>query len=499
MNFKFLKNNVLYVSFLILVISLNTFASPLFFQLRGIKSLSKKSEIENQVLDPCKDQMFSDDTGPVIRPVFEKGSKFEEFQKYYSSGHQSLAFKKWIISTPTFRMASSEEDVEIFKLKTKGIWNEGIYEVTFHRYPNQRYILKETAVIGEASRLLKLQNSRVGHPECWARSDIGLQRVATQEEVQIFPRIPLIREVAAFVSPTRKVYSKVKKSWRISDDYRYLILMEKAKGKSLFDLSDEVYREQLKFSEFLKIFKSIGKSLGYFHYFFAKNAQENFQDWRTWVHGDLNWNNIFFDSKTNQVTFLDNETMRAYRDEGDYYFDFFQLFYFLIFNALDTSNSRPGLLTDYISRLQFSVAERVYQKMENQKEDPDIDFSSILDPCEAVLIAFKDQDILSDNSNVAILNQMKRNFSIFKSGVEGYLEVFRNENQKKEVCEYFRQKCRKKTLQFMSNYSRIFKSNLSCEPAQFAQSFHQLEPELVAALRNLFPPCFLDFLDEGRF
>lgn len=426
----------------------------------------------SQVPDPCQFKNLRDLPPPEVERVFATDkAKYENFQREYLISPET-ALKSWLISTSKFASAQSIDDFKLNKISERGVGHAGIYEVHLNQHPQDQLILKVSTHAEEAGHLWKLQNSIVGHPECFLNTKLGVNRVATQEELALFPKIPRILEAANFPFDSSKATS-----WYGGESrtHRYPILMEKVAGEALSALKIDQ-------PETVKTHSAVGKSLGYFHYFMAENPSLPFEKWTTFTHGDLHTNNVFFDKSTNAVSFIDNDSMNK---NSRLKYDFSQLAYQFFNRSINTGHS---VLMPYISQLMHQEAKKRGMQLSLiivgfTRPVP----SGELHPQDAIIGALEDPTVIEQIPNSQAFQEVANRFSLFKAVTQGYIEAF-PENRHQEVREYFGQFCRDTADSFMRYYS----INQRKEDGS-------IEPRLDAALRQFLPADFIACMDENRF
>ncbi len=146
----------------------------------------------------CKFRYPDDVVVPGPERVFAANeTKYMEFQKDYWADHSEDALKNWLISTKTLS-AEPMQNIKLTMLSQYGPGHLGIYRVSLEKNPSKSFILKISGHDYEAQRLFQLQGSVAGNPDCLLRSELGLKKIATKEEVARFPRLAKIYEAASF-------------------------------------------------------------------------------------------------------------------------------------------------------------------------------------------------------------------------------------------------------------------------------------------------------------
>jgi len=318
--------------------------------------------------------------------------------------------------------------------------------------------------------LWKLQNSIAGHPECLLRTNLGLSRVATQEELAFFPKIPRVLEAANFPfdSPRDGVHYGGE-----SATHRYPILMEKVAGQALASLNIDQ-------PETLNTYRTVGKSLGYFHYFMAESPNSPFGQWATITHGDLHANNVFFDRSTNSVSFIDNDSMDR---NNRLWYDFYQLGYLSFDYSINTGHS---VLAPYLTELQNQEAGSRGMPLASLFDWSRPAPTGKLHPQDAIIGALERHEVIQQIPHSPAFQEVAKRFSKFRAVAQGYSDAF-PENRRHEVREYFGQLCRNTAKRFIRD---SFNRRSEDEP---------IEPRLNAAIRHLFPSEVIACMDENRF
>ncbi len=92
------------------------------------------------------------------------------------------------MSTTHALKGQSEADLTVKTYESFEDGHEGVFEVKSAKTPGTAFIVKFNYRFDETPVLWKVQNSFAAHPECLKRKDLGLPRVASDEEIEHFPK-----------------------------------------------------------------------------------------------------------------------------------------------------------------------------------------------------------------------------------------------------------------------------------------------------------------------
>lgn len=432
------------------------------------------SGFSSNVLNPCEYRSL--EGMPAVEPkkIFDSDtSRYFAIQKQYAyynfqfefKSNPEIALKNWLITTETFAKTSVHE-IQISLISERGTDHKGIYEVSSVQKLDRKFILKVSSQPMEAEMLWRIQNSIFTHPECFLQSKVEFNQVAS-----FFPKFPKVYEAAQFSLDWRPGLLGF---FGMRGSSFFPILIEKVPGQALAILDKTE-------PAILDIYRSVGRSLGYLHYFLAQDRNKPFENWETVTHGDLHGNNVFFDEKSGSVFFIDHSTMDISNRIG---YDFYQAGYGAFGNSLNTGHSIVG---PYFRNLQEVEAKRrgmSFTALGADCKGPAA--SGEIHRYDALLAALENPAIIEQFLQSEHFKSLEARFARFKNLVRGYLDVFPDE-KKDEIRKYFGESCRFSLEEFMRTHS--------CN--QYPVSA-PIDPRFESSIRKILPADFLLCADKNE-
>ena len=403
---------------------------------------------------------FNETPHPFIpRVLVHQPEQYSQFQAQYLRDPEE-ALKQWLLSTSTFaHLRGSPTELRVRRLNTQFAWaNFGVYQVFAPSHAasdeESEFILKVGAHENEIFNLWKIENSLIGHPECFLTASSSSILGARPQGVGSASGFPKLYEYAQFETSS---------SERNPTGNLFVFLMSRARGVVLSDineLSDDT----------LRAYRWVGKSLGTLHYFHAVDSSLPFEQWVTVSHGDAHWGNIFVDLAQEKVTLIDLDRIAV----GNHFkFDLFMAGF-------------PQMRAVLLGRFNEMI-----RRLEINRRGSELvgDFSFGMD--EALRVHAHLIQLLRDGSFIAEV-QVSRDHQILSHFAErilamrdGYLELIPTQHHS-EVKGYFSSLCRETTEDLMRNFS--FFVNV------FRQQNAILE-ELRDGFRNVFPEALNRCID----
>lgn len=198
-------------------------------------------------------------------------------------------------------LQGTNKQVEVKALFVQAANTLRLYVVSaFNETTNQRqnvFFVKLSTKAGSAERLQKIQKKYIGKKLIQGR--YAVTNISKKD-------LPIMTWVEHIFT-----YNELE-----SGEQRVLEVTHAAHGQDIESIleSDAVSKTDLMACGY-----RVGLTLGSFQQLFMnyKNSNDP-KDWTTVCHGDLHYNNVFFDKKTSKVYYIDNETMQdgcsIYRD-----------------------------------------------------------------------------------------------------------------------------------------------------------------------------------------
>lgn len=155
---------------------------------------------------------------------------------------------------------------------------------------------------------------------------VSLESVA-REQIRNLERVKSskVARINYFINPSLPRMTFDEASYYYVDrlgDKHYFSILHGAKGMPFSAIWQDYKEKRLDASKFQESAAAIGKALGAFHVYNRKpkiiSSPNDFGSLETIVHGDFNWQNVFYDFEEKRVYFIDNESMARSFDLPQY-------------------------------------------------------------------------------------------------------------------------------------------------------------------------------------
>jgi hypothetical protein len=310
------------------------------------------------------------------------------------------ALLQWIKSTATFSKIAADTQFEITAIPNDGLKNEGIYKVT-RTDTAEHFIIKITTNKKEPKQLWKLKTTVIMHPECL----VQLGR-ATLEQIRTLPKIPKMIEFG---------YLHTNKG------DQFILLLEAAHGKAVSTFVGDI-------NERLQVYFDVGKSLGAIHFLFRDVIHSQaFPNLKTWAHNDFHYNNVFYDSKTREVSLIDLESLDGDQGAPQIRRDILQI------TGTDFPNEPIGGGITQLDRILIRIIEgnRPIKVVPDGSLEPDLKLSN--NERKFITLMHQRPAAFVESENYRLTEESAQILSAF---VKGYL-VSTPEQYKADVISYF--------------------------------------------------------------
>lgn len=412
--------------------------------------------------DPCLVRNLETASSFEFDSVFRSEAARSQFRDSMVENPEAT-LKEWLKSTSTFQSVASE-DLNLLSLDLYPQGGFGSFQLDTPSQPGKNFFVKVGEQLSQVRRSWGVQNSIVAHPECLIRPEI--RRIApTAQQLAAFPKIPQLLE-------SQKFRNGVRMSEHFSDWAELgVTLSEMAEGDSGAAILEDGNAERIS-----SLFYSIGKSLAAFHYLLTENPDDSFEQWQIYQHGNLKLDHLFWNANQQKITLSDVGSMKQKRlkEERDsakvVYRTFDRLAQDNLFAPLIRIIDNEARRLRVVSRARLPVGQG------------EVLFRVLLEG------GLQDAQTRANLFRDPVYIKLRSAFSNYSQFVKGYLSII-PESKHREVRRYFGNKCRKTQFKTIALYSG----------SQEHRRLSSLEPELVAAIRGIWPSEFLACVDQDQF